>query len=138
MPPREPDFSSRAFNTAVEAKIDEVVRRYALMLLKWLISAMIGSTLSVLGAAIWATKVYIKIDGMNQRVMDNEIASKIRLEEWNRWRASIDEHFRQVDGRTGDRWTRSFMREYSAQVGYLNPAIKVPDPDHIANRGTPP
>lgn len=135
---REPDFSSKEFDTAVEAKIDEVVGRHALRVLHWIIGGIIGASLSVIGAAIWASRVYYDIQHLIVTEAKQDLATQERIATWSAWRQDMDAHLRAIDGRTGDRWTRGSMRDYSSQLGYLNPALKMPDPDIIANRQTAP
>lgn len=135
---KEPDFNSDEFDEKLEKKIEQVVAKYAFQLMRWLITAIIGCAVSVLGAAVWATKTYMKLDDLVSIVAKQEQATADRLIAWSNWRSDVDSHFRLIDNRTGDRWTRTSMRDYNNQMGYLNPTLKLPDPDIIANRQTTP
>lgn len=104
----------------------------------WLLAAIAGATVTVLGATAWATRVYFNIEDLMNKAATAERQTNERIASWTAWRIEVDAHFRAIDSRTGDRWTRASMRDYSAQLGYMNPSLKAPDVDIIANRQTAP
>ncbi len=131
---KEPDFSSSAFHGAVQDELERIVAKWAMRVLIWIVVAIFGSLMTIIAAAIWADRIYVEIKTLGTSMTRQEAATDRRIGEWNIWRTEVDAHFRTIDNRTSDRWTRSAQRDYNAQLGYLNPGIKTPDPDAIIQR----
>lgn len=134
---REPDFNDKELDDAIMHRFREMLGQEALRVIHWILVGITGCFVSVAGAAIWATKTYIKLDQVVESQTRMELATEKRIIEWGAWRESVDAKLRGMDARTSDRWTRSSMRDYSAQMSNLNPSMKVPDPDVIASRQAP-
>lgn len=135
---REPDFSSPEFSEATEKIVDQIVNKHAMHVLKWLLGAIVGASMTVLGAAVWATKVFLKIEEMSASMVRQETATNERIVYWTAWKNDIDAHLRAIDARTGDRWTTSSMRDYNSQLGALNRTLVLPDVDIIKSRQSSP
>lgn len=135
---KEPEFNSEEFDARLEDKIEQVVAKYAFRMMRWLIGAIVGCSITILGATVWATKTYLKLDELVSIVATNERATADRLIAWTSWRNEVDAHFRAIDNRTGDRWTAGSMRDYNSQLGTLNRTLVLPDVDVIKARQTAP
>lgn len=135
---KEPDFSSPEFSEATERIVDQIVNKHAMHVLKWLLSAIVAGSMTIFGAAIWATKVYLKIQDIGASQARTEADRASRIVEWTGWRGDVEGKLRAVDARTADRWTRSSMRDYNSQLGTLNRTLVLPDVDIISSRQTAP
>lgn len=133
---REPDFTGPEFSEATERIVDQIVAKHAMHVLKWLLAAIVASALTVLGATVWCTKIFIKIEDMGASMARQEQATAERIRAWGDWRDGVDAKLRALDAKTpnGDRWTRTSMRDYNSQLSFLNRTLTLPDVDVIANR----
>jgi len=134
---KEPDFDHPSIDERIVHKIHEVAGQYTLKVLHWIAAGFIGASLTVAGAAVWATNTYAQLQQIlaNDRAQDT--ATLERVASWNLWREDVNAKLRTADANSGDRWRRSFQREWSNELRHKNPTLDVPDIDAIANRQTP-
>jgi len=66
------------------------------------------------------------------------VATAFFINTLNRIDMRAESNFRELnaklDNASGDRWKKSYMRQYSSEVGWMNPTLKLPNVDDIADR----
>jgi len=134
---KEPDFDHPSMDERIVHKIHEVAGQYTLKILHWIAAGFIGATVTVAGAAIWATTTYAQLQQILANDRAQDVATMERVAAWNIWRENVDAKLRTADANSGDRWRRSHQREWVSELRHANPAMTVPDIDAIANRQTP-
>lgn len=131
---KPPDFSSPSMDEKIMHSVTEVVGKQALRILHWIAAGFVGAAMAVAGASAWATRIHLDIQQLiaNDALQHRETVERIAL--WTAWRDGVDAKLRTLESGSGDRWKRSYQREWAAELRHGNPMLSVPDIDAIANR----
>lgn len=129
--PETPQFSDDTLDEKVLKSLNDIVARQALRVLTWVIVTMAGGAISFAIAVIFAHGLYQDVQTLLRHTEIQDRQTTERIVNWTQWRVEVDAKLQRLGG---DRWSRTNEREFDAQMGYLNPTLKVPDPDIFAER----